>query len=434
GAALSDSFLNKYVTIVSLSTVYVIGCVLLSVFAVPGYLGEPPGIPHWGPLLAIFLIAFGTGGIKPCVSAHGGDQFIEIQKQGIEKFYNYFYMAINTGACISSFVSPLVQQNNCYGLVTSNPTLFSGGDCYSVAFAICAGVMFLGLTVFAVGKRFYRVVPPSGKFMPWELMKIGFVFAYKFLQNRSSAYDETSKIYGEGLVVEMLDMAKVFAVLIPSPIFWMAFDQNGSTWQDLGDQMNTSHMFGTQTSEIVNNAVNPIFIIILAPLFANFVYPFMDKHFPGKFGLLQRMVVGMCLAGVSFLVGAGLQTKVDETCEIQDDGSCISSSIHIGWQVLMYFIITMGEVLFSISGLNFTYIEVGRRLKSSCAAIWLLYVSIGDALATALLDGTMKANPDYWTRARFFYLVAGLCFASAVLQFFLQLKYVPKALRATAAV
>ncbi|KAJ3203993.1 hypothetical protein HDU67_009820, partial [Dinochytrium kinnereticum] len=425
GAAVSDSFLNKYNTIVSLSFVYTLGVVLLSVFAVPGVLGQPPHIARWGPLLAIFLIAFGTGGIKPCVSSHGGDQFIDIQTYGLQKFYNYFYMSINAGAVITSFVSPLIKAKNCYGLLAK-------GDCYSVAFALCAGIMFFATIVFIIGKKWYRVVPSAGKFIPWELMKVASLYVYNLAsQGAAGAYTATSKIYGEGLVVELFDLVKVFVVLLPAPIFWMAFDQNGSTWQDLGDQMNQDNFLN---SEIVNNAINPIFICLLAPLFANFLYPFMDKRFPGRFGLLQRMVVGMILAGVAFVMAAVVQAKVDESCtvEVIDEVEFCKSKIHIGWQVLIYLVITTGEVLFSISGLNFTYVEVGKRMKSSCAAIWLLYVGIGNLLAILLLDTTMKAYPEYWTRSRFFYLVAGLCFVSAVLQAVLARFYVPKALRKTA--
>jgi dipeptide/tripeptide permease len=92
--------LNKYRTIVTLSTLYTIGMTLLAVFSVPGVLGQPPQIPKWGPIMAIVFIAMGTGGIKPCVSSHGGDQFLNVQKYGLQKFYNYFYVAINAGKCV----------------------------------------------------------------------------------------------------------------------------------------------------------------------------------------------------------------------------------------------------------------------------------------------------------------------------------------------
>ncbi|KAJ3109985.1 hypothetical protein HDU96_007000 [Phlyctochytrium bullatum] len=427
GAAISDSFLNKYNTIISLSTVYALGVTLLAVFAKPGVLGTPPQIARWGPLMAIFMIAIGTGGIKPCVSAHGGDQFIDVQTYGLQKFYNYFYMAINAGAVITSFVSPLIKAKNCYGFYPAK------GDCYSPAFALCAIVMILATVIFIVGKKYYRVVPSAGKFIPLELAKVGGVYVFNLFKGGAEhSYRETSRIFGEGLLIELFDLTKVFLVLLPAPIFWMAFDQNGSTWQDLGDQMNQANFL---SSEIVNNAINPIFICLLAPIFANFLYPFMDRVFPKKFGLLQRMVVGMIFAGISFVVSALLQDRIDKTCKtviIDDSEFCVSDEVHIGWQVLAYFIITIGEVLFSISGLNFTYTEVGKRMKSSCAAIWLLYVGIGNLLAVLLLDNTMGANPDYWTRPRFFYLVAGLCFASAVVQFVLSLFYTPKADRKTA--
>ena len=91
GAAISDSYLDKFSTITALSIVYAIGAIVLSVTSVPGVLGYPSSIPSWGPLLGLFLIALGTGGIKPCVSAHGGDQFLSTQKQGLNKFYNLFY-------------------------------------------------------------------------------------------------------------------------------------------------------------------------------------------------------------------------------------------------------------------------------------------------------------------------------------------------------
>lgn len=72
GAILSDSYLGKFRTIFFLSIVYASGSILLSLTAI-----DPLSIPQKAfSMLALLLIAIGTGGIKPCVAAFGGDQFV----------------------------------------------------------------------------------------------------------------------------------------------------------------------------------------------------------------------------------------------------------------------------------------------------------------------------------------------------------------------
>lgn len=138
---------------------------------------------------------------------------------------------------------------------------------------------------------------------------------------------------------------------------------------------------------MVNTLVNPVFIVLLSPLFSNYVYPAIDKSFPHKFGLLSRMVAGMMLTGLSFIVCALYQAKIDKTCVPTDFTSngqsqtiCYSEDFSTAWFLIPYFLITAGEVLFSVSGLNFTYNEVGKRMKSSCAALWLVTVAVGNLL------------------------------------------------------
>ena len=83
---MSDSFSGKYETIVYLSSVYVVGTALLAGFT------NPHTLAYGGVLIGMILMAIGTGGIKRCVSAHGGDQFLEVQKNELNKFYNYFLL------------------------------------------------------------------------------------------------------------------------------------------------------------------------------------------------------------------------------------------------------------------------------------------------------------------------------------------------------
>ena len=66
GAIIADAFLGKYRTILYLSAVYCMGHAALAMDET-----------RTGLMIGLALIAIGSGGIKPCVSAHVGDQFGE---------------------------------------------------------------------------------------------------------------------------------------------------------------------------------------------------------------------------------------------------------------------------------------------------------------------------------------------------------------------
>ena len=68
--------------------------------------GEIPG-----PMIGLFLIALGTGGIKPCVSAFGGDQFTSDQTHLLQSFFSVFYFAINAGSLLSMLITPVLRGN-----------------------------------------------------------------------------------------------------------------------------------------------------------------------------------------------------------------------------------------------------------------------------------------------------------------------------------
>ena len=62
-----------------------------------------------GPIIGLFLIALGTGGIKPCVSAFGGDQFTADQSYLLQSFFSVFYFAINAGSLLSMLITPVLR-------------------------------------------------------------------------------------------------------------------------------------------------------------------------------------------------------------------------------------------------------------------------------------------------------------------------------------
>ena len=100
GALLADVLIGKYRTIIGLSLVYCAGHAAL---ACMGVFGNSP----WWLMAGLGLIALGSGGIKPCVSAHVGDQFGARNAHLLSRIFNWFYFSINTGAFVSMLLTPV---------------------------------------------------------------------------------------------------------------------------------------------------------------------------------------------------------------------------------------------------------------------------------------------------------------------------------------
>eukprot|EP00775_Hariotina_reticulata_P001670 gene1670-2013_t len=154
GAVIADSFLGRFWTIFHLNIVYMIGLVVLTLSAgLPALQPSPGQDPtslqmgiFW---LALYLIALGTGGIKPNVCSFGADQFNEdcpAELAARSRFYNYFYFFVNVGALIAALVLVPIQEN----------------ISWTVGFAVPAGAFAIALILFAAGYKQYTRKPPSG--------------------------------------------------------------------------------------------------------------------------------------------------------------------------------------------------------------------------------------------------------------------------------
>ena len=98
GAMISDWLFGKYRTILA-----------LSIRLLPGTPGSLLLMKRKVGLAAgLCLIAVGAGGIKPCVSAHVGDQFGQGNKHLLSRVFGWFYFSINVGAFASSLLTPIL--------------------------------------------------------------------------------------------------------------------------------------------------------------------------------------------------------------------------------------------------------------------------------------------------------------------------------------
>lgn len=342
GAWISDRILGKYKTILYLSLIYCVGHAVLAVWET-----------KLGLYAGLGLIALGSGGIKPCVSAHVGDQFKANQQHLLKKIYEVFYFMINFGSFFSTLITPWTLEK--YGP--------------SVAFGIPGILMFIATIIFWMGRKEFVHVPPS-KSDGHGLIPV-VMSAFKHQKTKTSEMgflDAAIKDHSQEqieAVKAVFDIAKLFAAI---SVFWALFDQHGSSWVIQAMNMNLVFMgIKFEASQIA--AWNPIMVMGLIPFFSLCVYPFCEK-----LGIsmtpIRRMTWGMFVGAISFVIIAFIQVWMDVSAD----------KVNVMWQFFPYLVITMAEVMISITGLEFAYTQAPRSMKSSIMSIWMLTVFFGNLI------------------------------------------------------
>uniref|UniRef100_A0A2K6U046 Solute carrier family 15 member 2 n=1 Tax=Saimiri boliviensis boliviensis TaxID=39432 RepID=A0A2K6U046_SAIBB len=298
GAAIADSWLGKFKTIIYLSLVYVLGHVIKSLGALPILGGQ---VVHTVlSLVGLSLIALGTGGIKPCVAAFGGDQFEENHAEERSRYFSVFYLAINAGSLISTFITPMLRGDvQCFG-----------EDCYALAFGVPGLLMVIALVVFAMGSKMYNKPPPEGNIVAQVLKCIWFAISNRFknrsgdIPKRQHWLDWAAEKYPKRLIMDVKALTRVLFLYIPLPMFWALLDQQGSRWTLQATRMNS------------NLVLNPLLVLIFIPLFDLVIYRLVSKC-GINFSSLRKMAVGMILACLAFAVAAAVEIKINEMAPAQ---------------------------------------------------------------------------------------------------------------------
>jgi hypothetical protein len=129
-------------------------------------------------------------------------------------------MAINVGALIASYASPAIQKQTFFTFPNDTLALWKEkgvrpvGNGYPQAFLMLTLFMSAALGVFVLGKKTYRVVPPTGKFILFDIFKTARVYVGNRLKMvKDAAYKATCVTETEGNVTEMLDLVKVITAI-----------------------------------------------------------------------------------------------------------------------------------------------------------------------------------------------------------------------------
>jgi POT family proton-dependent oligopeptide transporter len=269
-----------------------------------------------------------------------------------------------------------------------------------VAFGVPGVLMALSVVVFVAGRSRYVEVPPTGP-NPDSFVRV-VASAVSRRRHRPAGGDWLSPaeaVHPAEAVDGARAVLRVSAVFAMVAGFWALFDQKGAAFILQARQMNLDvpvvevlglRLGGFRLAESQMNAVNPFLVLAIVPLFQGVVYPGLARLGVNA-APLRRMAVGMFLTMISFVVMAGIQAVIDG-----------GARPHVFWQVIPILILTVGEVMISVTGLEFAFTQAPKTMKSTVMSFWLLTSAVGN-LFTALIS--------QWNRfhgAAYFLFFAGL--------------------------
>ncbi|CAL5189609.1 unnamed protein product [Lathyrus oleraceus] len=470
GAFVADAYLGRFWTIFCFSILYVIGMTLLTLSAsVPGikptcYTKDDCHATHEQSAIcfvALYLIALGTGGIKPCVSSFGADQFDdadEVEKEHKSSFFNWFYFSINIGALIAASLLVWIQDNVSWGL----------------GFGIPAVAMAIAVVSFFSGTRLYRNQKPGGSPVtrmcqvivasirkyhvdvandetllyetPETLSAIqgsrkldhsnGLRFFDKasVLENSDDLKDSTNpwKLCTVTQVEELKAIIRLLPIWATGIIFATVYGQMSNYFVLQGETMNT-HLGNFQIPPASLSIFDTLSVIFWVPIYDRIIVPTARKFTGRKNGLtqLQRMGTGLFISIFSMLYALTLEYY---RLKMVQDG--VSMSIFL--QVPPYFIIGCAEVFTFIGQLEFFYEQAPDAMRSFCSALSLLTVALGQYLSSLLVTivtkvTTLKGGPgwlpddlNYGRLDHFFGLLAGLSVVNFVVFLMVSKSYIYK--------
>lgn len=442
GAWVADRFLGRYKTILFISLFYCLGNAVLATTDLTPNIESKQMILFCG----LFIIALGTGGIKPCVSAFVGDQASGFDSQTMTRIYSAFYWSINFGSFFAMLIIPFVRDNWGYG----------------IAFAIPGVFMALSTLVFWLGRRTYRHKEPSQP----EFLSILFSRLFKGAKHACNVYG------GQKVAATTSSAIRIAAFIVIAPIIvaLAVMAHNGASDLALLSGLNATqaklcallavllyviaitlaglklaatfrvrNFFGTVGSMIftkreitqslynsdeLKGARNMIRILItfllVIPFWSLFDQTASSWLVQGKnmqmlsfnlFGLdvnfgaeqmqsLNPLLVMVLIPMLTLLVypyigkwgkpltrmGIGIVLAGVSFGIVAILQSVLDTGVELSilWQSIPYLLLTIAEILVSTTGLEYAYTAAGEKLKSTVSSFWSLTIALGNVLVICI--------------------------------------------------
>ncbi|KMZ64700.1 Peptide transporter [Zostera marina] len=461
GAFVADAYLGRYWTISTFMIIYILGLFLLTISAsVHGLkpscsndVCQPTHSQTATFFVALYMIALGTGGIKPCVSSFGADQFDEndeFEKKSKSSFFNWFYFTINIGALIASSVLVWIQMNVGWGW----------------GFGIPAVAMLIAVISFFFGTYLYRNQKPGGSPLTRivQVLVASFKkFGTKVPEDKMLLYEITDKPVIQGsrrlkhtdqfsfldkaairpeeddlskssvspwklCTVTQVEELKAIVRLLPiwasGIVFATVYSQMTTMFVLQGNTLDPRIGVGFKIPSASLSIFDTISVILWVPIYDRLIVPIARKVTGNERGFTQltRMGIGLVISIFAMLSAGILELIRLNMVNKHNLYNADHVPMSIFWQVPQYFIVGAAEVFTFIGQLEFFYDQAPDAMRSMCSALSLTTISLGNYLSTLLVTlvthittkngqpGWIPDNLNYGKLDYFFYLLAVLSF------------------------
>ncbi|KAK9678305.1 hypothetical protein RND81_11G202400 [Saponaria officinalis] len=423
GAFIADSYWGRYRTISVFSIIYIIGlsALTLSVFlpadrsAESFDSGRPLSTPPKNVVffVGLYLVALGTGGIKPCVPSFGADQFDDTDTRERTKkgsFFSWFFFCICTGALIASSLLVWIQENVGWGIGYGIP-------------AVCMGV---AVVCFFWGTPFYRFQSPGGSpltgicqviFASVRKCKLDAPLDHGLLYETSDTGCHKLE-HTEGLdfldkaavitdleserrdisspwrlctvtrVEELKILIRLFPVWVTGIINYGFHVQRSTTFIEQGMLMDRRvGSFTIPAASLVTCAV--ISSLVWVPIYEKIFVPIARKFTRKERGIseLHRIGIGLCLTVLAAVFATMVERRrlqLAEELGLTDEKDGVVP-LSILWQVPQYVILGIGDVFAYIGRLEFINDQSPDSMKTLCNGFVLLIIALAFYLSSVVV-------------------------------------------------
>lgn len=341
------------------------------------------------------LVALGTGLLKPNISSIVGDLYKEDKGARRDAGFSIFYMGINIGSLLGQTVVSILGEKVDWhlGFGAAAVGMFLGLIQYRLTLGSLSGIGEVKANTQKIEKAKNN---KFGYLMTFLAIALIFILQYFNLVDLGTARGIAESagilivvitlIYFANIFIsgglsksELKQVFVIFLLFIGAALFWAGFEQAGSTLNLFARDYTDRILFGYELPAGILQNFNPLFIIILAPVFGSLWIRLaarqMNPHTPIKFAF------GLIMMAMGFLV-MYFAAKVVVSGELAG----------MGWLMITYLFHTTGELTLSPVGLSATTKLAPRKYYSQMMGIWFVATALGNLIAGLFAGGFDPSN------------------------------------------